>query len=942
MALKNAIALMLPARAQVVIFWGSDYIALYNDAYAATIGNKHPRALGRPAQENWTELWEDLEPLLRSVRMKGETVFAKDRPFNIERHGYRETAVFDISYSAIRDETGAIGGVLCIVNDTTERVRAEQRLAFRGELGDRLRTSPSPEDMIATTSEALGRHLHASSVGFSEIDAEGEHALVGYIWASPGFAGVSSAYTLQDYGNDIIAELRAGRTVWVNDTATNRLTEGAEAAYATIGTKAFICAPMLTDGRMISVLFVLNEQTRGWTEGEVAIVQEVAERLRTAVGRARAEASLRESEARFRNFADNAPGMVWVTEPDGSCSYLSRSWYEFTQQTPEMCQGSGWLDATHPDDKSAVERMFREANAQRKTFQIEYRLRRGSGEYRWVINAGTPRFGEDGTFLGHVGSIIDISERRQMEVALADSEHRFRAAIDAVQGILWTNNAAGLMEGEQPGWAALTGQAYEDYQGFGWAEAVHPDDVQPTIHAWNAAVAGRHTFVFEHRVRRHDGEWRHFSIRAIPTLDANGVVREWVGVHTDVTEQRAAERALLELTTTLEERVQAATAEREMALAQLHELQKLEMIGRLTGGVAHDFNNLLTPIVGNLDIIRGKLQGDDRGQRLIDRAQQSAERARTLISRLLTFARQQHLEPRAVDLAELIYGMGDLIARSTGPQVKIVLDLASKLKAVQVDPNQLELAILNLAVNARDAMSGGGELRIGADEVEWAAANGPKNLSPGHYIRLRITDTGCGMDGEMLKRAVEPFYSTKGIGKGTGLGLSMVDGLAAQSNGALVLDSLPGRGTTVTLWLPVAGEIMCGALKGSDAPIVHTRPLNILLVDDEELVRMGTTDMLAELGHKVHELASGHQALETLSREDGIDLLVTDYLMPGMTGAELARKARAIRPDLPVLLITGYADLAQDVGGGLPRLGKPFRQSDLAARIAALTEASKP
>lgn len=396
-------------------------------------------------------------------------------------------------------------------------------------------------------------------------------------------------------------------------------------------------------------------------------------------------------------------------------------------------------------------------------------------------------------------------------------------------------------------------------------------------------------------------------------MDANGVVREWVGVHTDVTEQRAAERALLELTTTLEERVQAATAEREMALAQLHELQKLEMIGRLTGGVAHDFNNLLTPIVGNLDIIRGKLQGDDRGQRLIDRAQQSAERA-----------------------------MGDLIARSTGPQVKIVLDLASKLKAVHVDPNQLELAILNLAVNARDAMSGGGELRIGADEVEWAAANGPKNLSPGHYIRLRITDTGCGMDGETLKRAVEPFYSTKGIGKGTGLGLSMVDGLAAQSNGALILDSLPGRGTTVTLWLPVAGEVTCGALKGSDAPIVHTRPLNILLVDDEELVRMGTTDMLAELGHKVHESASGHQALETLSREDGIDLLVTDYLMPGMTGAELARKARAIRPDLPVLLITGYADLAQDVGGGLPRLGKPFRQSDLAARIAALTEASKP
>ncbi len=276
--------------------------------------------------------------------------------------------------------------------------------------------------------------------------------------------------------------------------------------------------------------------------------------------------------------------------------------------------------------------------------------------------------------------------RRQYEArsrleALHKGEQRFRAAIDAVQGIPWTNNANGEMIGDQPGWSALTGQTFEEYQGFGWSSAVHPDDATPTIDAWRAAVAARRTFMFEHRVRRHDGEWRQYSVRAIPTCDADGNVREWVGVHTDVTSQRDTERALLDLTETLEQRIIAATADREVALAHLHEAQKLETIGQLTGGVAHDFNNLLTPITGTLDLMQYRFgQTDERTSRMITGALQSAERAKTLVQRLLGFARRQTLQTTAVDLGDLLEGMHDLITSSVGPTIEVRISQRSDLQ----------------------------------------------------------------------------------------------------------------------------------------------------------------------------------------------------------------------------------------------------------------------
>jgi len=530
-------------------------------------------------------------------------------------------------------------------------------------------------------------------------------------------------------------------------------------------------------------------------------------------------------------------------------------------------------------------------------------------------------------------------EARERLAALYDSEQRFRAAIQAVQGVLWTTNAQGEMVGDQPGWSALTGQTPVDYLGNGWTAALHPDDVQPTLDAWEAAVAEKRTYRCEHRVRVRDGDWRTFSVRAIPTFDREGVIHEWVGVHTDVTEQRATEHSLRELTATLEQRVREETAARQEALVKLHEAQKLETIGQLTGGVAHDFNNLLMPITGALDLLQRRFaDADARAGRLIDGALQSAERAKTLVQRLLGFARRQSLQTQAVDLERLLEGMHDLIRSSVGSTIELHTICPADLPQAVADPNQLELALLNLCVNARDAMPKGGTLTIAADLV----TPGPEQseLAQREYVRVSVTDTGTGMDQQTLARAIEPFFSTKETGRGTGLGLSMVHGLAGQLGGHFAISSTPGKGTRVELWLPKASAATASLrrevhLDRLQAPM---RPLDVLLVDDEQLVRDGTAAMLRELGHRVVEATGAGEALEKLQAGLQVDVVVTDYKMPRMDGAEFARRLHRSQPALPVLLITGYSGHADDTDG-MSRLAKPFRQADIAAALEELVPA---
>jgi signal transduction histidine kinase/DNA-binding response OmpR family regulator len=486
---------------------------------------------------------------------------------------------------------------------------------------------------------------------------------------------------------------------------------------------------------------------------------------------------------------------------------------------------------------------------------------------------------------------------------------------------------------------------------------IQPDDLARVKDLVRGGLPESGTFETEVRIVRPDGDVRWCICAGAVTAAGEGTEGQtWAGgldavarvsgVTVDITGRKRAEQGLQQLNEQLEHRIEERTREREVALAQLFEAQKIDTIGQLTGGVAHDFNNLLMAVLGSLELLKKRLARDDaRSHRLLDNAVQGAERGAALTQRLLAFARRQELKPETVDVRQLMAGMEDLLARAVGPGVRIGQELPTDLPPVRVDSNQLELAILNLAVNARDAMPVGGSLAIvaRAQRVPSSDPDAPRELPPGPYVRLDVVDTGLGMDEATLARATEPFFTTKGPGKGTGLGLSMVQGLAVQSGGAMTVKSEPGKGTTIALWLPQD--------EGADAALVHVGPsapeqagpvalgpeMTVLVVDDDLLVAAGTAAMLEDLGHRVLEANSGHQALDALRREGrGIDVVITDQAMPGMTGLELARHIRQSYPLLPVILASGYAEI-EDVAeyGVLPRLAKPFRQSELAAVIAA-------
>jgi len=408
-------------------------------------------------------------------------------------------------------------------------------------------------------------------------------------------------------------------------------------------------------------------------------------------------------------------------------------------------------------------------------------------------------------------------------------------------------------------------------------------------------------------------------------------------------ERRVAERTaeLAQTNADLERRVEERTAEREAALAQVHEMQKVESLGQLTGGVAHDFNNLLMAVLGNLEILRKYIPDDAKLRRLIDGAIQGAERGATLTKRMLAFARRQELQPTSVDVPKLVDSMVEMLSRSLGPNIEITTKFAADVPMARVDANQLELALLNLALNARDAMPRGGMLTISAGRALVGVGNFA-GLTPGEYVRIAEEDTGFGMEEMTVKRATEPFFTTKGPGRGTGLGLSMVDGLVAQSGGAMRITSRVGTGTTIELWLPVAEpEAVEERRSAGPASIDGLRACRVLVVDDDPIVAAGTAAMLEDLGHRAIEAGSAEIALQVLNSQSGIDFVITDHAMPGMTGTELAERIRGTWPGMPVVLASGYPEIPGDELG-LPRLSKPYRQEELARLLAKMVDTRSP
>jgi PAS domain S-box-containing protein len=567
-----------------------------------------------------------------------------------------------------------------------------------------------------------------------------------------------------------------------------------------------------------------------------------------------------------------------------------------------------------PEDlaRGLPERALRTAANEGRFENEGWRVRKDGTRF-WASVVIDPIIAPSGEVIGYAKVTRDLTERRRAEEELRLAEQRFRYLVQGVTDYaIYMLDPKGYVTNWNSGAQRIKGYAPEEIIGQHFSKFYTEQDRARGLPE-ESLEAARSLGRFERegiRVRK-DGTrfWANVVIDSI--RDERGELLGFAKVTRDISERKKAEQALAQ------------------AQEELMQSQKLEAIGRLTGGVAHDFNNLLMAISGSLELLRKRLPDDERLLKLVDNAMQGIQRGTTLTQRMLAFARRQELRPDVVDVSRLVGGLTDLIARSLGPAIEITPAIPAGLPPVLVDENQLELALLNLAVNAKDAMPQGGRLTITAD-----VADGTQNgaLQPGKYVRLSLTDTGIGMDAATLLHATEPFFTTKGVGKGTGLGLAMVRGLSEQSGGTVTIESEVGKGTTVTMWIPVSDVELSAAtaseVEGIKAP--HgPRRLKVLVVDDDVLVAMNTTAMLEDLGHEAVEVHSARQALETLESANGFDLVITDQAMPHMTGSQLVSEARAKWPGLPMVLATGYAELPDDADRTLTRLNKPFMQTDL-------------
>ena len=676
-------------------------------------------------------------------------------------------------------------------------------------------------------------------------------------------------------------------------------------------------------------------------------------------GRVAAERRLAESEAELRVITDSLPMLVAFVDRDQCYRFANDYYRDFLGVDPNAMIGTRIADVLTEEDYAERLPLIERALAGEEVV-ADVHIHHRDGSRRRAETRYLPRRDADGSVVGFHILVFDVDERMRHADAIERSNRRFRAAMDAVHGVLWTNSADGRMVGEQPGWAAITGQTPEEYQGFGWANAVHPDDAAATVAAWNEAVAAKGQFIHEHRVRRHDGVWRTYAIRALPIIGADGELIEWVGVHTDITEQRAAEQALRDqanvlarqvhhreraeaqlrqLNETLESRVIEEIAERRQAEMKLAQAQKMETIGKLTGGVAHDFNNLLQVVSGNLQLLGKDVAGNDRAEQRVANAMAGVSRGSKLAAQLLAFGRRQALEPKVVNVTRFVQGMDDMLRRAIGEGVEIETIVGGGLWNTFIDPNQIENALLNLAINARDAMNGQGKLTIELSNahLDDDYARTHDEVTPGQYVMLAVSDTGSGMSEEIIQKVFEPFFSTKSEGKGSGLGLSMVYGFVKQSGGHVKIYSEIGHGTTIKLYLPRAMEAEDVEVAVDTGPITGGSE-TVLVVEDDAEVRGTVVELLSDLGYRVLKAVDAQSALNVIESGIPIDILFTDVVMPGtLKSPELARKARERLPDIAVLFTSGYTENSIVHGGrldkGVELLSKPYTREALARKF---------
>ncbi|WP_221202365.1 PAS domain-containing protein [Xanthomonas arboricola] len=913
--LRNAVSLMLSSPESMYVVWGDALTFFYNDAYTPILGPRQPHALGAPLRELWADAWE-------AVRAPIEAAFAgrasrfEEVPIGMNRYGTPEDTWWTFSFSPIYLDDGRVGGAFCVTNEVTDRKVAQNRLADEHE---RLIRLFEQAPMFMAFLSGPQHRVEFANPCYSRLI--GHRDVIGKPLAEalPDLVEQGHLHRLDEV-------YQSGRAYAANALAYNVQAEPG--------------GPL--ERRLLDLVYQPIAGADGTVSGIFVQGLDITDRIGL-------ERAVREAEVRNRQILDSVMDYAIIaTDLHG----LVTSWNEGAQRI------LGWSEAEMLGQ--TLERTFTPEDVERRQILIEAAaaLESGSGmDERWHVRKSGQRFwangslmvlrDETGAAIGFVKVLRDRTAERLASEALRESERRLDALVRASSQSIFSASADWRELRQLVGEGALSDALSAS---LNWQqEMVHPDDRARLAEAIAHSIVNKTGLDVEYRVLDADQRVGWTLMRAIPLLDEGEQIVEWFGTAADITDKRLAEQQLRQLTETLEERVRERSAALLLAEEKLRQSQKMEAVGQLTGGLAHDFNNLLTAISVGLELLQTRIeQGKyDRLERYVEMAQSSAARATALTQRLLAFSRRQTLAPTALEVQALVQGMHDIIARTLGPSIALQLRPAADPWKVLVDAPQLENALLNLCINARDAMPDGGELTIAvANRVLDAGAAQQLDLPIGEYVCLSVRDTGTGMSADVMSKVFEPFFTTKPIGQGTGLGLSMIYGFTRQSGGHVRIDSEVGIGTTMALYLPRFDGVLAQdeAVPATEQPLRSTAPsCTVLLVEDETAIRVLMSEVLSEAGYRVIETAEGSAAVERLRSQETIDLLVTDVgLTGGLNGRQVADAGRQSRPTLPVLFVTGYAATAAVGAGqledGMEVLTKPFLAVDLERRVAQLLE----
>ncbi|WP_156383332.1 PAS domain-containing protein [Rhizobium sp. Root483D2] len=936
----------------ICLWSGPDFALVYNDPYRRILAAKHPAALGQPGSVVWAEIWDQLKPQFDDVRSGGDTVYFEDAPFVMARleGGGTETAWFNYSLSPLRDEDGSIAAVLNITPENTSRVLVERRLI-------------EEQAALAASEERLRLAVANADVGLWDVDLV-EDTL---IWPerTKAMFGISAdvPVTLDDFYNGLHPADREATTTAFLAAADPELRALYDVEYRTVGKEDGVERWITAKGRGV---FDASGRCLRVTGTALEITARKSAEIRRA-----ALADLTQAIHDLEEPGDIAYAAAKVLgetlgssrvgysaiDPDDDTLHTDRDWTapgvdSLTGIVPLRDYGSfvdnlkrgefTVINDTRSDARTAGSAADGLAAKNTRAFVNVPVLEQGRLVAVFFVNHGNKRNWSDGDF----ALIKEFAERTRSAVerargvhALRESEARLRelnATLEAQvearsaerdrlwnlsQDLLARADYSGMMSAVSPAWTQVLGWSERELLTRGYATFMHPDDGPPTLKAIGRMAETRLPTRFENRIATSDGGWKHVEWTVAPEPD--GI--NFVAIGRDLSHVKARE------------------AELEQAQDALRQSQKMEAVGQLTGGLAHDFNNLLAGISGSLELMERRIEQGrfDEVERYMSGAQGAVKRAAALTHRLLAFSRRQTLEPKPTDVDRLVAGMEDMVRRTVGPQVAVELHGTEALWPTLVDPNQLENVLLNLCINARDAMPDGGLITVEtANRTINRAAGSLREMPAGDYVSLAVSDNGVGMTPEVVKRAFEPFYTTKPIGLGTGLGLSMIHGFVNQSGGHVRIHSSVGQGTTVTVFLPrhATAEAAPAAVEAEAGDLHADSGETVLVIDDEALIRMLVTDALEEVGYRTMEAGDGPEGLKILRSDARIDLLITDVGLPnGMNGRQVADAARELRPGLKVMFVTGYAENAVLSHGhldpGMQVVTKPFDIGALTKRV---------